>query len=93
MVSGFFMKPEPNETICLISYEVTSILLGGPPEVRPSFWKTYRDELAYNTRTGYVNTHVEICRNQLLPLRDKLAVPHYYRHGRLVTEKERFSSL
>ena len=51
--------PEPDDPICLISYEVTFILLGDGPHCRPSFWKNYRRELALNQKTNYNNYHVE----------------------------------
>ena len=44
------MKPEETEVICLISYEITQILLGGGPEDRGSFWKQYREELKLNKK-------------------------------------------
>src|SRR4051812_48572386 len=63
--------PEPHEPICLISYEITYILLGAGPQDRTSFWKSYRKELALNLKTDYRNYHVSVCRHQLTSLRMK----------------------
>ena len=49
------MQPSETEAICLVSYEITQILLGGGPEDRPSFWKQYREELELNKKTQYKN--------------------------------------
>jgi hypothetical protein len=82
------MKPSPTEPICLISFEVTAILLNGGPEDRPSFWKAYRRELELNQKTNYDNYHVAICREHLKSLKLDLKTPVYYRNGRLTTERE-----
>lgn len=81
------LPPEANEPICLISYEITFILLGGGPDQRSSFWRAYRRELALNRKTEYRNYHVEVCRAHLVSLRMRLDHPVYFRHGRLTTEK------
>ena len=81
------MIPQENEPICLISYEVTRIRLGGAPDVRPSFWTRYREELELNRKTRYQNSHIWICRNQLAPLADRLEKVFFYRNGRLIEEK------
>ena len=81
-------KPEPTEQICLISYEVTKILLGDEPAERPAFWKTYRQELAHNQKTKYDNYRLSVCRNLLRPLESKLTRPWYFRNGALTTERE-----
>jgi hypothetical protein len=80
--------PGHDEPICLISYEITFILLGDGPKARPSFWKMYRRELALNRKTQYRNYHVSVCRHQLVSLRRHLGQPVYYRNHRLTTEKQ-----
>jgi len=80
--------PEPDEPICLISYEITYILLGDGPRFRPSFWKSYRRELTLNLKTDYRNYHVGVCRHQLASLRMNLDQPVYFRNNRLTTEKQ-----
>jgi hypothetical protein len=82
------MEPKESERVCPISFEVARILLGGGPDSRPSFWKVYREELALNKRTGYENQHLAICRPMLLPLKDVAGIPHYFRKGKLVPERE-----
>ena len=82
------LKPGVTEPICLISYEITNILLGGGPETRTGFWKAYRHELKLNKKTRYKNYHVELCRHHLTSLKLDLSVPVFYREGRLTTEKE-----
>lgn len=79
--------PGLNEPICLVSYEVTSILLAGGPEERSGFWKAYRKELALNKKTDYRNYHIQICSPHLRSLRTKNDSPVFYRGKRLVTEK------
>jgi hypothetical protein len=81
------LTPRENEPICLVSFEITAILLGGRPEERPSFWKMYHREHELNQKTQYDNYHVRICREQLLALKLDLKEPVYYRHGRLTNEK------
>jgi hypothetical protein len=80
--------PEPNEPICLISYEVTFILLGDGPKNRSSFWRSYRRELALNKKTGYQNYHISVCRHYLISLKMRLDQPVYFRFNRLTTEKQ-----
>jgi hypothetical protein len=80
--------PGIDEPICLISYEITYILLGDGPGSRPSFWKMYRRELELNKKTDYQNYHVHVCRNQLSSLKMNLNQPVYFRNNRLTTEKE-----
>jgi hypothetical protein len=82
------MKPSESEPICLISYEIARIRVGGEPKDRPGFWTAYREELELNQRTHYRNQHVWICRNQLMPLREKLDTRYFYRGERLVIERE-----
>ena len=81
------MKPTENEPICLISYEVTKIRLGGEPDSRPSFWKVYREEQQLNQKTQFQNEHVRICRPMLLHLKDHLGKPAYFRRDRLLMER------
>ena len=81
------MKPHPQEPICLISYEVARIRLGGDPEERPSFWKVYREELELNQKTDYRNEHTRICQNMLRPLKEKLGETWFYRKNGLTTER------
>ena len=79
--------PEPHEPICLISYEITFILLGDGPQNRSGFWRSYRRELKLNQATQYHNYHVGVCRHQLVSLRMNLNQPVYFRNNRLTTEK------
>ncbi len=79
--------PTPNEPICLISFEITALLLGGSPENRMSFWKAYRREQELNVKTGFDNYHVKLCRQHLLDLKLDLKRPFFYRDGRLTTER------
>src|SRR4051812_22423118 len=72
--------PGPDEPICLISYEITFILLAGGPQDRSGFWRSYRRELALNLKTGYRNYHVQVCSRQLVSLEMKLDQPVYFRH-------------
>ena len=81
------MKPTETEPICLISYEVARILLGGGPDTRPSFWKAYRRELELNQKTNYDNYHIRVCKEHLVTLRARPEGPVYYRHGRLTQER------
>lgn len=81
-------KPTPTEEICLISYEVTKILLAGDPSDRPAFWKTYRQQLAHNLSTNYNNYRLNMCRRLLAPLEGKMGVPWYFRDARLTTERD-----
>lgn len=87
------MKPAENEPICLISYEITQILLGGGPEDRPSFWKQYREEQELNKKTNFQNYHVQVCRNHLISLNLDLKDPVFYRNKQLTLEKEALSFL
>jgi len=80
--------PEPHEPICLISYEITAILLAGGPDCRSGFWRSYRRELALNLKTDYKNYHVQVCSRQLVSLRMQLDQPVYFRNNRLTTEKQ-----
>lgn len=81
------LPPEPNEPICLISYEVTHILLAGGPESRSAFWRAYRREFALNQKTDYRNYHIKVCSRQMVSLAMKLDHPVYFRKNRLTTEK------
>jgi len=87
------MKPSENEPICLISYEITQILLGGGPEDRLSFWKQYREEQELNKRTNFQNYHVQVCRNHLISLKLDLKDPIFYRNKQLTLEKEALGTL
>jgi hypothetical protein len=80
--------PELNEPICLISYEVTFILLGDGPRNRSGFWRSYRRELSLNQKTNYQNYHIHVCRHQLASLSMKLSHPVYFREDRLTTERQ-----
>lgn len=80
--------PGFDEPICLISYEITVILLGAGPGSRSSFWKSYRRELALNQQTDYANYHVNLCRHLLLSPQMNLDQPVYFRGNRLTTERE-----
>ena len=80
--------PEAHEPICLISYEITFILLAGGPDCRSGFWRSYRRELALNLKTGYKNYHVKVCGRHLVSLRMQLDQPVYFRNNRLTTEKQ-----
>lgn len=81
------LAPAESERICLISFEVAKIRVGGDPDERPGFWAAYREELELNLKTNFMNQHVLICRNQLRHLADKLEIPFYYRDNRLTTER------
>ena len=80
--------PEPHEPICLVSYEITFILLAGGPDCRSGFWRSYRRELALNLKTDYSNYHVRVCSRQLVSLGMRLNQPVYFRNNRLTTEKQ-----
>jgi hypothetical protein len=80
------VKPSENESICLISFEIARILLGGGPQSRMSFWKAYRREVELNLKTRYQNYHVRLCERQLQTLRQPVTGKVYYRGDRLVTE-------
>ena len=84
------MKPKTTEPICPVSYEITTILVGGAPEGRPGFWKAYRQELELNLKTNYENYHMKLCRPYLKSLRCSSGQPAaiYFREGRLTTEKK-----
>jgi hypothetical protein len=82
------LPPSPEEPICLVSYEIAMILLGGGPENRSSFWKAYRRELELNRKTSYQNYHVNLCSAHLKSLRIKPTGPVFFRGNKLVTEKE-----
>lgn len=85
--------PTETEPICLISFEVTAILLNGRPDTRPGFWKAYRRELELNKKTGYANYHINLCQHVLSSLKMDRSVPSYFRNGRLTVEKEAGTSL
>ena len=82
------MKPTETEPICLVSFEIARIRLGGGPDERPSFWKVYREEQELNQKTGFRNEHVRICWHHLVSPRLTLEGPVYFRQGRLVMERE-----
>jgi len=77
------LPPEPHEPICLISYEITWILLGDGPHARKSFWKMYRRELELQKTTNYRNYHINLCQHHLTTLDMKLDRPIYFRDGKL----------
>lgn len=81
------LPPGPNEPICLISYEITHILLGDGPANRSGFWRSYRRELDLNQKTNYTNYHITLCRHQLVSLKMNFRDPVFFRNNRLVTEK------
>jgi hypothetical protein len=82
------VQPNETEPICLISYEITALLLAGGPDSRTSFWKAYRRELELNQKTNYQNYHIHLCRQHLADLKLDRSRPVFFRNGRLVTEKE-----
>lgn len=82
------LVPSENEEICLITFEITRIRLGGGPEERKSFWKVYREEQALNEKTNFENEHVRICLPLLGPIFPLRKIPHYLRQGRLVRERD-----
>src|SRR4051794_24096710 len=82
------LPPGPKEPICLISYEVTVILLGDGPHARSSFWRSYRREVAINQKTNFQNYHVHLCREQLASLKMRLDSPVYFVDNRLTTGKQ-----
>lgn len=81
------LQPDENERICLISYEITRILVAGGPDSRTGFWKAYRRELEHNRKTRYRNYHIDLCRHQLIELNLDLKARVFFRNGQLVTEK------
>ena len=81
------MKPSENEKICVISYEVARIRLGGGPESRLNFWKEYRAQLDYNLRTDYKNDRIRICRPELMKIDTKPTDNLFFRNGQLTVEK------
>lgn len=83
-----YAPPGWDEPICLISYEITTILLNGDPENRSSFWRAYRREFELNKKTDYRNYHVKLCAPQLRSLKIKVDSPVYYRGKKLATEKQ-----
>jgi len=80
--------PDGTELICRISFEVTKILLGDEPAQRPSFWKTYRQVLKYNQRTGFNNYRLNVCRNLLIPILPEATKDWYFRNGELVNDQK-----
>jgi hypothetical protein len=80
------MEPLFSEPICLVSYEVTKILLAGEPQDRPGFWKAYRQELEYNQKTEYNNYRLSICRHHLDEIAPKFAKTWYFRDGKLIPQ-------
>ena len=80
------LPPTGEESICLISYEISAILLGAGPDERSGFWKTYRRELVLNQQTDYRNYHVNVCQHQLTSLKMKLSHPIYFRKSQLTSE-------
>jgi len=76
-------EPKSTEPICLISYEVTKILLAGDPSNRPVFWKSYRQNLEHNQRTSYNNYRLNLCKDLLAPLKPKLDRTWYFKDGSL----------
>ena len=81
------LPPGTNEPICLISYEITHILLGDGPANRSGFWKSYRRELDLNLKTNYTNYHITLCRHQLVSLKIDFKEPIFFRNNRLTIEK------
>lgn len=79
--------PQPDERICIVTFEVARIRLGGGPQDRPSFWRVYRDELALNRKTEYKNEHVRICCPMLEPVLKHFGAPVFYRGGKLILER------
>lgn len=77
------MEPTRDEPICLVSFELAHIRLGGGPWSRKSFWKAYREELELNRKTQYRNEHVRICRPVMRTLHVDLSEPVYFRDGSL----------
>ena len=75
--------PDATEPICLVSYEVTKILLAGEPSERPGFWKIYRQTLEYNRVTEYQNYRLNLCKDLLEPIRPMLDRAWYFRDCRL----------
>lgn len=67
---------------------MTRIQVGGLPEERPGFWKKYQDNLEHNRATGYCNKRVQIIEGYLRAMQLTPGARYYYRHGRLVREKE-----
>jgi len=82
------VMPNDQEPICPISFTITRIQVGGGPDTRAGFWTKYRQNREHNVRTEYRNERVRLCADQvpLLGLRPGEAL--YYRHGRLVSERE-----
>ncbi len=85
--------PTENEPICLISFEITAILLNGRPDTRPGFWKAYRRELELNEKTNYANYHTHLCQHQLASLKIDRSVPTYFRNGQLTIGKDAGNSM
>lgn len=79
--------PGHDEPVCLVSYEITVILLGDGPQARSGFWRHYRRELALNRKTDYRNYHVHLCQHLLQSLKFRLNQPVYFRNNRLTTER------
>ncbi len=81
-------QPEANEPICPISFEVATILLGGGPDTRSSFWKVYHEELKLNRETGFINEHVRICLPMLANAAKLQAQPVYLRDNQLIPQPD-----
>jgi hypothetical protein len=77
------VEPTHDEPICLVSFELAHIRLGGGPWNRKSFWKAYREELDLNRRTQYRNEHIRICRPVMRTLHLPPGEPVFFRDGAL----------
>lgn len=77
------MEPKHDEPICLVSFELAHIRLGGGPWSRKGFWKAYREELELNRKTEYRNEHIRICRPVMQTLKLERSEPVYFRDGSL----------
>ena len=84
--------PSENEPICLISFEIARIRVGGGPDGRTGFWKAYYHEREVNRKTNFVNYHVELCKHQLVHLKHQPAEPVYFRGNKLTWDPAQFNT-
>ena len=79
--------PNSSEKICLVSYELARIRLGGDPSTRSGFWAAYREALEHNLRTKYQNDRIRICQAFLKEALARKNESWFFRDEKLVHER------
>ena len=77
------VAPGKDVKICLISFELAHLRVGGGPWGRKGFWKAYHEELDLNRKTRYQTERIRICRPVMKTLKLDLKEPVYFRDGAL----------